>query len=174
MDRKVTNTTLTLDGPPRNVPGSVRGLGQSSQSAAFCLDLDHVDVVLNRLTRCYTLLVNEPIPAVSKNDSRIWPLIGTVVSQLLYESGWSVRRDFRWVCSDASGRSHAHIYWPIAMSAPLAVQSIRRTLRGDLADRVEAATAHEAAEQARLRATADFAEGTTAMAARRPPEFRGE
>ena len=119
MDRKVTNTTLTLDGPPRNVPGSVRGLGQSSQSAAFCLDLDHVDVVLNRLTRCYTLLVNEPIPAVSKNDSRIWPLIGTVVSQLLYESGWSVRRDFRWVCSDASGRSHAHIYWPIAMSAPL-------------------------------------------------------
>ena len=95
MDRKVTNTTLTLDGPPRNVPGSVRGLGQSSQSAAFCLDLDHVDVVLNRLTRCYTLLVNEPIPAVSKNDSRVWPLIGTVVSQLLYESGWSVRRDFQ-------------------------------------------------------------------------------
>lgn len=72
-------------------------------------------------------------------------------------------------------RSVAHdLAREIAMSAPLAVQSIRRTLRGDLADRVEAATAHEAAEQARLRATADFAEGTTAMAARRPPEFRGE
>jgi enoyl-CoA hydratase/carnithine racemase len=61
----------------------------------------------------------------------------------------------------------------IAGSAPLAVRSIRATLRGDLADRVEAATRHEAAEQARLRATADFAEGTRAMAERRPPRFRG-
>jgi 2-(1,2-epoxy-1,2-dihydrophenyl)acetyl-CoA isomerase len=62
----------------------------------------------------------------------------------------------------------------IATSAPLAVQSIRRTLRGDLADRVEAAIVHEAAEQARLQATDDFAEGTRAMAERRAPNFRGE
>ena len=60
----------------------------------------------------------------------------------------------------------------IAGSAPLAVESIRATLRGDLADRVAAATVHEAAEQARLRATADFAEGTRAMIERRPPAFR--
>lgn len=59
----------------------------------------------------------------------------------------------------------------IAASAPLAVESIRATLRGDLADRVAAATVREAAEQARLRATADFAEGTRAMADRRPPRF---
>jgi len=61
----------------------------------------------------------------------------------------------------------------IARSAPLAVRSIRATLRGDLADRVEAATAHELVEQTRLRATADFAEGTRAMVERRDPEFRG-
>ena len=61
----------------------------------------------------------------------------------------------------------------IAISAPLAVESIRSTLRGDLADRVEAATHHEAAEQARLRATDDFAEGTRAMAERREPRFTG-
>ena len=61
----------------------------------------------------------------------------------------------------------------IARSAPLAVRSIRATLRGDLADRVAAATAHEAAEQARLQATADFAEGTRAMAERRLPDFGG-
>ena len=61
----------------------------------------------------------------------------------------------------------------IARSAPLAVRSIRATLRGDLADRVEAATAHEAAEQARLQATADFAEGIRAMAERRLPDFGG-
>jgi enoyl-CoA hydratase/carnithine racemase len=62
----------------------------------------------------------------------------------------------------------------IAGSAPLAVESIRETLRGDLADRVAAATEREAAEQARLRTTPDFAEGTRAMAERRPPEFTGE
>ena len=62
----------------------------------------------------------------------------------------------------------------IAMSAPLAVRSIRATLRGDLADQVEAATAHEHREQDRLQHTADFAEGTRAMAERRTPEFRGE
>ena len=59
----------------------------------------------------------------------------------------------------------------IAGSAPLAVESIRATLRGDLADRIAEATAHEAAEQERLRATADFVEGTRAMAERRPPRF---
>ena len=61
----------------------------------------------------------------------------------------------------------------IAISAPLAVRSIRATLRGDLADRVEAATAHEAREQERLRRTADFAEGNAAMIERRPPNFTG-
>lgn len=61
----------------------------------------------------------------------------------------------------------------IAVSAPLAVRSIRRTLRGDLADRVAAATAHELLEQERLRRTADFAEGTAAMRDRRQPDFRG-
>ncbi len=61
----------------------------------------------------------------------------------------------------------------IAASAPLAVRSIRATLRGDLADRVAAATAHELEEQNRLRATDDFAEGTRAMVERRTPDFRG-
>ncbi len=61
----------------------------------------------------------------------------------------------------------------IAGSAPLAVRSIRRTLRGDLADRVAVATDHELVEQERLRATDDFAEGIRAMAERRTPRFRG-
>lgn len=60
----------------------------------------------------------------------------------------------------------------IAESAPLAVESIRATLRSDLADRIVAATDHEMAEQARLRHTADFAEGTRAMVERRRPDFR--
>lgn len=61
----------------------------------------------------------------------------------------------------------------IAISAPLAIRSIRKTLRGDLADRVEVAAAHEAIEQARLRETEDFVEGNAAMRDRREPNFTG-
>lgn len=61
----------------------------------------------------------------------------------------------------------------IAGSAPLAVESIRATLRAGLADRVAGATERERAEQERLRATDDFVEGTRAMAERRPPNFTG-
>jgi enoyl-CoA hydratase/carnithine racemase len=61
----------------------------------------------------------------------------------------------------------------IAASAPLALTSIRATLRAGLAEAVEAATAHELEEQTRLRSTADFREGTDAAAQRRAPVFTG-
>jgi 2-(1,2-epoxy-1,2-dihydrophenyl)acetyl-CoA isomerase len=59
----------------------------------------------------------------------------------------------------------------IAGSAPLAVRSIRATMRGQLAGQVRAATAREGAEQDRLRDTADWREGVRAMAERRAPRF---
>jgi enoyl-CoA hydratase/carnithine racemase len=59
----------------------------------------------------------------------------------------------------------------IAAGAPLAVRSIRATMRGTLADRAQAAMDRELAEQDRLRQTADFAEGIRASAQRRPPRF---
>ncbi len=61
----------------------------------------------------------------------------------------------------------------IARSAPLAVVSIRRTMRGDLAERVRVATDRELAEQDRLRQTADFKEGVQATSERRLPNFQG-
>jgi enoyl-CoA hydratase/carnithine racemase len=61
----------------------------------------------------------------------------------------------------------------IAENAPLAVRAINRTLRAGLADRVRAATAHEAAEQARLGATGDAREGVLAVSERRPGRFSG-
>jgi enoyl-CoA hydratase/carnithine racemase len=61
----------------------------------------------------------------------------------------------------------------IAANAPLALRSIQRTLRAGLADRVRAATVHEAAEQARLSATADAREGRRSVAERRPASFTG-
>lgn len=62
----------------------------------------------------------------------------------------------------------------IAAAAPLAVRSIRATLRAGLADRVRAALEHELAEQARLWQTSDCAEGIAASLERRAPVFHGE
>jgi enoyl-CoA hydratase/carnithine racemase len=61
----------------------------------------------------------------------------------------------------------------IAASAPLAIRSIRETMRGDLAERVRAATDRERAEQERLNRTEDFHEGVRATAERREPRFTG-
>lgn len=71
-------------------------------------------------------------------------------------------------------RDEAHaLAREIATSAPLAVDSIRETLRGDLPEAIRAATEREKAEQERLRKTEDFREGTRAMAERRTPDFKG-
>jgi 2-(1,2-epoxy-1,2-dihydrophenyl)acetyl-CoA isomerase len=72
-------------------------------------------------------------------------------------------------------RSGAHdLAAELAASAPLAVRSIRSTLRRDLTDGFAAMVDHERAEQVRLMGSADFREGIAASLARRPPEFRGE
>jgi enoyl-CoA hydratase/carnithine racemase len=78
------------------------------------------------------------------------------------------------LAGDAQVRSAAHAFAAeIASSAPLAVQSIRQSLRGELANRVRAATINEQAEQIRLAATTDFVEGVSATAQRRRPRFTG-
>lgn len=78
------------------------------------------------------------------------------------------------LCAQDQVRSEARLLAAeIAAAGPLAVQAIRATQRGDLADRVRVATRHEDAEQVRLRDTEDFAEGIAASAERRDPVFRG-
>ena len=59
----------------------------------------------------------------------------------------------------------------IALSAPLAVESIKETMRGHLPAAIRAATDREREEQERLRDTADWKEGVAAMAQRRIPNF---
>ncbi len=61
----------------------------------------------------------------------------------------------------------------IAENSPLGLISTRTTMRGDLADRVHAATEHELKEQTALRKTDDFKEGVKATAERRVPNFSG-
>jgi 2-(1,2-epoxy-1,2-dihydrophenyl)acetyl-CoA isomerase len=62
----------------------------------------------------------------------------------------------------------------IAASAPLAIRSIRATLRGPLASRARAAMERERAEQERLMQTSDWREGLAAVRDRRPANFTGE
>ena len=61
----------------------------------------------------------------------------------------------------------------LAARAPLAVRSMRTTLRDGLADEIAAVLEHEISEQARLWQTADSAEGIAANLERRPAEFTG-
>jgi enoyl-CoA hydratase/carnithine racemase len=62
----------------------------------------------------------------------------------------------------------------IAENAPLAVVSVRATMRQGLADRVAKQTEHELKEQQWLRATEDAQEGIRAVAERRPGKFIGK
>jgi 2-(1,2-epoxy-1,2-dihydrophenyl)acetyl-CoA isomerase len=78
------------------------------------------------------------------------------------------------LAADDELRSEAHaLACEIAASAPLAVRSIRQTMRGDLPDRVRVATEREYAQQAPLFATDDFQEGVRATTERRTPRFTG-
>ena len=61
----------------------------------------------------------------------------------------------------------------IAVNAPLAVMSVRATLREGIAEAVKLQTDHENAEQYRLQQTEDHKEGVRAVAERRPGNFSG-
>lgn len=60
-----------------------------------------------------------------------------------------------------------------ADGAPLAVESVRATMRRGLADAVKATLKHELAEQSRLACTEDHKEGIRAVSERRPGRFQG-
>ncbi len=80
----------------------------------------------------------------------------------------------RYVAHDADIVTQAYsLAVDIAQSAPLAIGSIRQTLRGGLAEQIRAACDHERTEQERLVKTDDWSEGIEAMAERRSPVFRG-
>ena len=81
----------------------------------------------------------------------------------------------RYVDSDDEIRPAAiQLASEIASSAPLALDSIRQTMRGQLAAAVRAATDREKREQDILTKTADWREGVKAMAERRDPNFTGQ
>ena len=60
----------------------------------------------------------------------------------------------------------------IASSAPMAVESIRSTLSGNLADQIEQIVDWELSEQVRLQKTEDFKTGIAASLSREAPQFK--
>lgn len=72
--------------------------------------------------------------------------------------------------ADVLGRAQA-LADEIALSAPIAVQSTRASLRAGLLASVSAAVEREASEQQQHFQTSDFREGIAAMAQRREPVF---
>lgn len=74
--------------------------------------------------------------------------------------------------SDVRSRS-IELAKEISEAGPLAVQSIRSTIRRGLADQVEEIVDWELSEQIRLQSTDDFKEGIAASLERRKPKFLG-
>ncbi|HTX81430.1 MAG TPA: enoyl-CoA hydratase/isomerase family protein [Streptosporangiaceae bacterium] len=78
------------------------------------------------------------------------------------------------LAASGQAREQAHaMAVEIAASAPLAVRSIRATMRQQLAIQARTAMERERAEQERLMQTADWKEGVAAVTARRPANFTG-
>ena len=108
-------------------------------------------------------------------------VIGPQRASLLFYTGRRINADeaLAWGLIDAvtpaeSLRATAlRLAAEIGESAPLAVQSVRLTMRGDLHAALSAQLQHELAEQTRLRQTDDHREGVRAVAERRPGQFTG-
>jgi enoyl-CoA hydratase/carnithine racemase len=108
-------------------------------------------------------------------------LIGQQNAHLLFLTGRRIGGElaYEWGLADvltdqASLRDEAiKLAAEIAENAPLAVTSVRATMRAGLAEAVKAQTDHEFAEQFRLQQTEDHKEGVKAVAERRPGNFVG-
>lgn len=109
-------------------------------------------------------------------------LIGQQNAHLMFYTGRRIKGEqaLKWgmvdqlVAQDKVLSAAVELASEIAGSAPLAVQSIRATVRRGLADRVHAATDHELNEQEWLIQTADSAEGIKATAERREAIFTNQ
>ncbi len=112
------------------------------------------------------------LPLVESVEQRALELLYTGI-RLRGEDAHTIGLCDRLVAGDQLRDEAVALAEEIASSSPLAVRAIRRTMRGALPGRIRAATACEAAEQAKLFATEDFREGVAAAAERRPPQFRG-
>ncbi len=104
-------------------------------------------------------------------------LIGEQRAALMLMTGRRIKPDeaLAWglvdvVADDALAGAKA-LAAELALAAPLAVEATRATMRAGLAEAVQSQLRHELSEQAKLMATADFAEGVQAVTQRREGRF---
>ena len=108
-------------------------------------------------------------------------LIGTQKAHLMFQTGRRIggEQAHEWGLADVLTEQEnlraaaIELASEIAENAPLAVQSVRATLRDGLAEAVQKQTDHENLEQTRLYQTEDHKEGIKAVAERRPGNFQG-
>ena len=108
-------------------------------------------------------------------------LIGQQQAHKLFLTGRRISGEEAYALGLADGITDKEDLWAkatelaaeIAENAPLAVESVRSTMRKDLSLAVKQQTDHENAEQYRLQQTEDHKEGVKAVAERRPGNFRG-
>ncbi len=108
-------------------------------------------------------------------------LIGQQNANLMFLTGQRVTGElaYRWGLADVltdrdTLREEAlKLASEIAENAPLAIMSVRATMRQGIADAVKKQTDHEFVEQHRLQKTEDHKEGVRAVAERRPGNFQG-
>ena len=108
-------------------------------------------------------------------------LIGQQRANLMFYTGRRIDGEtaMQWglgdvFCSRESIRDNAFaLAEEIAENAPLAVISVRSTMRTGLRDAIKRQTDHEFIEQYRLQQTEDHKEGIKAVSERRPGNFKG-
>jgi len=107
-------------------------------------------------------------------------IIGQQKAALMFYTGRRIKGDqaYEWGLADVltsadQVRAEAiRLAQEIAGNAPLAVMSVRATLRQGLTEMLTAVTDHEAKEQDWQRLTEDFREGVASVAERRPGNFK--
>lgn len=108
-------------------------------------------------------------------------VIGKSRAELMFYTSRRIKGEqaYDWGLADAlvpmsELREAAHaLATEIAECSPLGLMETRKTMRGDLADRVLKATDHELEVQNRLRDTEDFKEGVRSTAERRSANWQG-
>lgn len=108
-------------------------------------------------------------------------LIGQQKAALMFYTGRRIKGElaYEWGLADVLTRADQvrtqaiSLAEEIAGNAPLAVMSVRATMRQGLAERLTAVTDHEAREQDWQRLTEDFREGLASVAERRSGQFKG-
>ena len=108
-------------------------------------------------------------------------LIGVQRASLMFDTGRRIHGEqaIEWgladvlVPADRLREEAGKLASEITEGAPLAVESVRATMRRGLADAVRATLEHELEEQSRLARTEDHKEGIRAVRERRPGRFLG-